>query len=61
MTDSASKRQHEIIASAGKLLMEKGARHVKYSEYPGVNHNSWDNAFAEPTFLSWMFNHKKKK
>ena len=20
---------------------------VKYSEYPGVNHNSWDNAFAE--------------
>jgi predicted peptidase len=34
---------------------------VNYSEYPGVNHNSWDNAFAEPTFLSWMFNHKKKK
>ena len=34
---------------------------VDYSEYPGVNHNSWDNAFAEPTFLSWMFKHKKKK
>ena len=33
---------------------------VKYSEYPGVGHNSWDNAFAEPEFLSWMFNHKKK-
>lgn len=32
---------------------------VKYSEYPGVNHNSWDNAFAEPTYLSWMFSHKK--
>lgn len=28
---------------------------VNYTEYPGVNHNSWDNAFAEPTFLSWMF------
>lgn len=26
MTDSASKRQHEIIASAGKLLMEKGIK-----------------------------------
>ena len=34
---------------------------VKYTEYPGVNHNSWDNAFAEPTYLSWMFSQKRKK
>jgi len=34
--------------------------YVKYSEYPGVNHNSWDNAFAEKDYLSWMFSHKKK-
>ncbi len=34
---------------------------VKYSEYPGVNHNSWDNAFAEPDYLKWMFEQKKKK
>jgi predicted peptidase len=33
---------------------------VKYSEYPGVNHNSWDNAFAEKDYLSWMLQHKKK-
>jgi predicted peptidase len=32
----------------------------KYTEYPGVNHNSWDNAFAEPEFLSWMLKHKRK-
>ncbi len=32
---------------------------VRYKEYPGVNHNSWDNAFAEPDYLSWMFSHKK--
>jgi predicted peptidase len=32
---------------------------VKYTEYPGVNHNSWDNAFAEPDFLKWMFQNKK--
>ena len=32
----------------------------KYSEYPGVNHNSWDNAFADPAFLSWAFKHKRK-
>lgn len=34
---------------------------VKYTEYPNVNHNSWDNAFAEPEFLSWMFSHIKGK
>ncbi|WP_205755916.1 dienelactone hydrolase family protein [Lacibacter luteus] len=34
---------------------------VKYSEYPGVNHNSWDNAFAEPDYLKWMFQQKRKK
>ena len=33
---------------------------VKYSEYPGVNHNSWDNAFAEKQYLSWMLSHKRK-
>ncbi|TAE57609.1 MAG: phospholipase [Bacteroidetes bacterium] len=34
---------------------------VKYSEYPGVGHNSWDNAFAEPDFLAWMFQQRRKK
>jgi len=34
---------------------------VKYTEYPGVNHDSWKNAFAEPDYLSWMFAHKRKK
>jgi len=28
---------------------------VKYTEYGGVNHNSWDNAFAEPDFMKWLF------
>lgn len=28
---------------------------VKYTEYPGVDHNSWDNAYAEPDFMKWMF------
>jgi predicted peptidase len=32
---------------------------VKYTEYPGINHNSWDYAFAEPEYLSWLFSHKR--
>jgi predicted peptidase len=28
---------------------------VSYSEYPGVGHDSWKNAFAEPELLPWLF------
>lgn len=38
---------------AFQVLKDKGFT-VEYKEYPGVYHNSWDNAFAEPDFLSWM-------
>jgi predicted peptidase len=33
---------------------------VKYTEYPGVNHNSWDNAFAERNYLRWMFGKRRR-
>lgn len=37
--------------------LKKAGVEVRYKEYPGVEHNSWDNAFAEPDYLSWMFRH----
>lgn len=37
--------------------LKKAGVEVRYKEYPGVNHNSWDNAFAEPDFLGWLFSH----
>jgi predicted peptidase len=49
------KLSREMQAKLKSLKVEN-----KYSEYPGVNHNSWDNAFAEPTFLEWMFKHRRK-
>lgn len=30
----------------------------KYSEYPGVGHNVWDVAFAEPDLVAWVFSHR---
>ncbi len=33
---------------------------VQYTEYPGVNHNSWENAFDEPDLLPWLFAQKQK-
>jgi predicted peptidase len=43
-----------------KKLLKLGAD-VKYSEYPGVHHNSWVNAFAEKDLLSWLFSKSKKR
>ena len=41
-----------------KALEAEGAK-PRFSLYPGVNHNSWDNAFAEPDFLQWIFSQSK--
>lgn len=40
-------------------LQLSGAR-VKYTEYPGVQHDSWKNAFVEPLLLDWLFKQKRK-
>lgn len=32
---------------------------VTYTEYPGVNHNSWDNAFKEDKYPTWLFQFKR--
>ena len=32
---------------------------VKFSLYPNANHNSWDQAFAEPELLTWLFTQRK--
>jgi predicted peptidase len=36
-------------------MLEKAGGHPRYTEYPGVGHNSWDRAYAEPELLSWLF------
>lgn len=40
--------------------IQKYNKDVRYTEYKGVNHNSWDYAFQEPDFLSWLFDKQKK-
>ncbi|HTE27876.1 carboxylesterase family protein [Flavitalea sp.] len=39
--------------------LKKAGANVKYTEYPGVLHNSWNNAFDEPELLPWLFGQKK--
>ncbi|MGK0252508.1 MAG: putative peptidase, partial [Gammaproteobacteria bacterium] len=45
-----------------KLMVEallRNGQEPKFSLYPSVNHNSWDNAFAEPEFFSWVYDQLK--
>lgn len=39
--------------------LKKSGCDVKYTEYPGVNHNSWDNVFQETELFPWLFSHRK--
>ena len=32
---------------------------VKFTEYPGVGHNSWDNAYADDDLWKWLLAHRR--
>jgi predicted peptidase len=36
-------------------MIRLGGKKVKYTEYPGVKHNSWENALREPGLGEWLF------
>ena len=33
---------------------------VRYNEYAGVGHNSWDRAYAEPELFGWFLSQRRK-
>jgi predicted peptidase len=40
-------------------MVRLGGKKVKYTEYPGVKHNSWENVAREKTLPSWLFSQRK--
>ena len=42
--------ESRLMADALKAANAK----FKYTEYPGVGHNSWDQAYAEPDLARWL-------
>ncbi|MFV0471641.1 MAG: dienelactone hydrolase family protein [Paludibacteraceae bacterium] len=40
-------------------LKADGSQRAELIIFPGVGHNSWDDAFAYPDFLGWMYYHEK--
>lgn len=51
-----------VISVSNSRLMfgviKKTNKKVRYTEYPGVGHDSWKNAFQEPELLPWLFAQK---
>jgi predicted peptidase len=45
-----SRKMAEALKAAGA--------NYKYTEYPGVGHNSWDKAYAEPELVPWLLSQK---
>lgn len=43
-----------------KALQDAGSKTIKYTEYPGVGHNSWDKAYDDKEMLDWLFMQKRK-
>ena len=49
---------YEHSVNMARALKAAGAE-VKFTTYEGVNHNSWENAFKEPSLIPWLFTHSK--
>ena len=51
------------VTESRKLTQAIKARggNVRYTEYPGVGHNSWDRAYWEEELLPWLLSQRKSK
>jgi len=43
-----------------KEMIRLGGTKVKYTEYPGVKHNSWENVAQEKSLGKWLFAERKR-
>ena len=52
----------DVVPPAGSRKIFAALRAInddaRYTEFPGVNHGSWNLAYAAPELWSWMFGHR---
>jgi predicted peptidase len=56
-------KDSERIVNGMKGMMdalEKAGAKPKYTVYPGVPHNSWDNAYGTDDLYKWLLEQRKK-
>ena len=44
-----------------KEMIKLGGKKVRYTEYPGVKHDSWENVSREKSLEPWLFSHQRNK
>jgi predicted peptidase len=53
----------DVVLYQHSLIMVEAIKaaggHPKFTLYPNDGHNSWDDAFAEPDLLPWLFGNSK--
>ena len=47
-------RSRSIVAA-----LKAAGGNPKYTEYPGVGHNSWEKAYNEPELVEWLFSQRR--
>jgi predicted peptidase len=50
---SESRKIVEAVKRAGGM--------VKYTEYPDIKHNAWDNAYGDPRVIKWLLKQTKER
>ena len=40
--------------------VEKAGGRIKYTEYPGVKHDSWTQTYRNPKLYDWLLSHSRK-
>jgi len=48
-------RSREMV----QAIKELGGK-PRYTEYPGVGHNSWSRSYGDPELYKWMFSQQRK-
>lgn len=49
-------RSREMV----EALQAAGSQRVRYTELPGVGHNSWDPAYESPELARWLFEQRRE-
>lgn len=51
-----------VKPAASRAMVEavkKAGGNIEYTEYPGVNHNSWDKTYGDPEVIKWLLAQKR--
>ena len=50
----------ELSRKMVQAIKDAGSSTIKYTEYPGVEHNCWDRAYGDKEMTDWLFAQQKK-